>query len=51
MASTYLTETVGLPASLMTNPWFVIIAFGCLAFFIIIIFFAMMTALISKQVK
>jgi hypothetical protein len=52
MTGTYLTDTVGLPASIMNNPWFVIGAFGILFIFIIMIFFMILTkALMTDNSK
>jgi hypothetical protein len=49
MTGTYLTDTVGLPASIMNNQWFVIGAFIVLAIFIIMIFFVILTKMLMTD--
>jgi len=49
MTGTYLTDTVGLPASIMNNQWFVIGAFIIVAFFVIMIFFIILTKMLMND--
>lgn len=52
MPGTYLTDTVGLPASIMNNQWFVVGAFGILLIFILMIFFMILVrALMFDKTK
>jgi hypothetical protein len=49
MTGTYLTDTVGLSASIMNNQWFVIGAFVVLSIFIIMIFFVILTKMLMTD--
>jgi len=47
----YLTDTVGFQAAIMNNPLFVTVAFAILAFFIIMVFFALITGKLANGNK